>query len=79
MPSKDKIEERAVETIRSLINNCDFITHDIPTNDKTPVYDGELRLYRKNSKGLSNENLIGAGVCQEFCVNRFNKQHRIAA
>ena len=19
------------------------------------------------------------GVCQEFCVNRFNKQHRIAA
>lgn len=60
MPSKDKIEERAVETIRSLINNCDFITHDIPTNDKTPVYDGELRLYRKNSKGLSNENLIGA-------------------
>ena len=27
--------------------------------------------------------LLGAcasnGVCQEFCVNRFNKQHRIAA
>ena len=20
-----------------------------------------------------------SGVCQEFCVNRFNKQHRIAA
>ncbi len=22
---------------------------------------------------------VNEGVCQEFCVNRFNKQHRIAA
>ena len=24
-------------------------------------------------------NYVGKRVCQEFCVNRFNKQHRIAA
>ena len=24
-------------------------------------------------------NFLEIGVCQEFCVNRFNKQHRIAA
>ena len=23
--------------------------------------------------------VLEKGVCQEFCVNRFNKQHRIAA
>jgi hypothetical protein len=28
---------------------------------------------------LSGEIWMFARVCQEFCVNRFNKQHRIAA
>ena len=27
---------------------------------------------------INTETLV-PGVCQEFCVNRFNKQHRIAA
>ena len=32
-----------------------------------------------NSSSLFNGNAGSGGVCQEFCVNRFNKQHRIAA
>ena len=28
---------------------------------------------------LKSENIVSDWVCQEFCVNRFNKQHRIAA
>ena len=42
---------------------------------------------KKRNSGLSEDERIEQqnlreqylGVCQEFCVNRFNKQHRIAA
>ena len=41
-------------------------------------------LYDQDIKNVTMENgsislIRNDGVCQEFCVNRFNKQHRIAA
>ena len=30
-------------------------------------------------KTIRVKEMLQDGVCQEFCVNRFNKQHRIAA
>ena len=33
----------------------------------------------KETKREKFVRLADHGVCQEFCVNRFNKQHRIAA
>ena len=41
-------------------------------NRITLTNDGSL-FYKKA------EYVLHRGVCQEFCVNRFNKQHRIAA
>ena len=34
---------------------------------------------KKAKKGLPESFWEKLWVCQEFCVNRFNKQHRIAA
>ena len=31
------------------------------------------------SGGVHQDSVLKIWVCQEFCVNRFNKQHRIAA
>lgn len=38
------------------------------------------KLFEKNGYAVIAKNQHeDGGVCQEFCVNRFNKQHRIAA
>ena len=40
----------------------------------------ELSLFYFKDKARSKSSCCkGVRVCQEFCVNRFNKQHRIAA
>ena len=41
-----------------------------------PIYNAESSL-RHCLRSILKQ--IDEGVCQEFCVNRFNKQHRIAA
>ena len=38
-----------------------------------------MKTFELFSQGLKDFSGLKKGVCQEFCVNRFNKQHRIAA
>lgn len=52
-----KIEEIAVATIRNEILRNDFLSDEIPVNDKTPSWDGEIWVY--NNKEQKKEHLIG--------------------
>ena len=46
-------------------------------NEPLDFYKGYIQNYIKAEGDLRQNKILG--VCQEFCVNRFNKQHRIAA
>lgn len=51
------VEQLAVNKITDMVARCPRLTALINTNDKTPVYDGEILLYSSQSK--RNETLAG--------------------
>ena len=52
MLTTKEIEELSVGAIRKLIMNSSKLDSDIPTNDKSPSWDGEIFLYNEHkSKG----------------------------
>ncbi|MRX73646.1 hypothetical protein GJU40_16000 [Bacillus lacus] len=52
-----KIEEIAVAAVRNEILKSDFLSDEIPTNDKTPSWDGEIWAY--NNKSQRKDTLFG--------------------
>lgn len=52
-----KIEEIAVAAVRNEILRNDFLSDEIPVNDKTPSWDGEIWVY--NNKGQKKDTLFG--------------------
>ncbi|MCM3240704.1 hypothetical protein M3589_23905 [Heyndrickxia oleronia] len=45
-----KIEEIAVAAIKNEVLRSNFLANDIPVNDKTPSWDGEIWVYNKTSQ-----------------------------
>lgn len=45
-----KIEEIAVQSVKREILRCDFLSDEIPTNDKTPTWDGEIWVYNNSNQ-----------------------------
>ncbi|MBH0158680.1 hypothetical protein IHV10_20055 [Fictibacillus sp. 5RED26] len=52
-----RIEEIAVAVVRNEILKNDFLSDEIPVNDKTPSWDGEIWLY--NNKNQKKDTLFG--------------------
>ena len=62
MASTRIIEERAVNTLKSVLLNCPFLMPFIDTNDKTPSWDGTIFVYKDERQ--RNEDLIGRASIQ---------------
>lgn len=74
-PGNVDIENRAVSSIICYLSKCRYITPYVALNDKEPVWDGKLYLYKKAPK--NNQNLIGNIPCQvkgRYVKNLTNKQ-----
>lgn len=54
MSSVNKVESRAVDKIRNLIDELDFVTERFNTNDKGQSWDGYIDLYHGNPDVKSN-------------------------
>ncbi|TKI46726.1 hypothetical protein [Bacillus mycoides] len=52
-----KIEEIAVQSVKREILRCDLLSDEIPTNDKTPTWDGEIWVY--NNTNQKKDTLYG--------------------
>ena len=57
MPSKTQTERLAVSAVTDYVDATDCLRSYIPTNDKTPLWDGNVYVYDKEPD--KNENLIG--------------------
>lgn len=53
------IEEIAVQRVKREILKYDCLKDYINTNDKTPMWDGEIYIYKENSKYKANEDFRG--------------------
>lgn len=53
------IEEIAVQRVKREILKYDCLKDYISTNDKTPMWDGEIYIYKENSKYKANEDFRG--------------------
>ena len=53
------IEEIAVERVKREILKYDCLKYYINTNDKTPMWDGEIYIYKENSKNRANKDFRG--------------------
>ena len=53
------IEEIAVQRVKREILKYDCLKDYINTNDKTPMWDGEIYIYKENSKYKANEDFKG--------------------
>ena len=74
-----------ISAIQDLIIEAPNVHHQLEIIDKILPYDRliknnrlQIKLLEEAAQRLYKEWFIDR-VCQEFCVNRFNKQHRIAA
>lgn len=55
--NREKIEELAVNAVKQEVLRNPYLKEDIPTNDKTPSWDGEIFVY--NSDSLKKNSLYG--------------------
>lgn len=53
------IEEIAIQRVKREILKYDCLKDYINTNDKTPMWDGEIYIYKENSRYKANEDFIG--------------------
>lgn len=53
------IEKIATSSIKNLISRSSYLEPIINDNDKTPVWDGDIFVYRTKDRNKRNENLIG--------------------
>jgi hypothetical protein len=44
--NNNKLEQSSVTKLRDCLDRCIHLEHDIKENDKTPTWDGEIRIYR---------------------------------
>ena len=58
--NKERIELSARSTLEGFLNRIGYITTDIPSNDKTPSWDGHIRLY--NSKDSSAKKFLAKNI-----------------
>ena len=49
-----KTERAAVRTIEAYIDSCQLLEPILPTNDKTPIWDGEIYIYNKESQKVED-------------------------
>ena len=73
-PNKTVIEMTSVSKVKDAVLRTGVVEPDIRENDKTPSWDGELRLY-KSQESFSKDSLIGNIPVQVkgTWVNRFSK------
>lgn len=58
MKSPKKIEQAAINAISDLITDkCPLLIANMATNDKTPLTDGDISIYK--TEDTKNENFIG--------------------
>jgi CRISPR-associated protein Csd1 len=73
----DTIDDETLDALFSHIQKgMPFDFQGVPIHPDTPFY---ILGLSPNAARLSVRFFLQDRVCQEFCVNRFNKQHRIAA
>lgn len=53
------IEDIAVNTVKRKFERSAVVSTYLASNDKEPLWDGHLYVYKNNGKGRNNENLIG--------------------
>ncbi len=53
--NKERIEISAKAKLESALNQLGYITTEIPSNDKTPSWDGFIRLYGKEDSSSKSE------------------------
>ena len=71
--NKKQIEEAGIAALTSYFSRCEHIDSFLDHNDKTPLWDGKLCLYKNSSH--SNENYIGDVKVQVKSHNKsINKQ-----
>jgi hypothetical protein len=56
-PDNSIIEKRAIISLESCLFKCHKIRSNIPTNDKTPSWDGDIEVYRTDK--IAKDNLLG--------------------
>lgn len=73
-PNKTVIEMTSISKVKDAVLRTGVVEPDIRDNDKTPSWDGELRLY-KSQESFSKDSLIGNIPVQVkgTWVNRFSK------
>jgi hypothetical protein len=72
--SNDQIERLAVSELSQIINANSYLQAAIPTGDKAPIWDGEVRIYKKPN-WFSNENFLHSARVQVkgMQINSFSK------
>ena len=74
-PNSVVIEEKAVLTLKDVLFNTELVKPNIPVNDKTLSWDGELMLFR--TREFKKTNLIGripVQVKRKWTFHPFKKQ-----
>lgn len=73
--NKKQIEEAGIAALTSYFTRCEHIDSFIDHNDKTPLWDGKLCLYKNSSH--SNDNYIGDVKVQVKSHNKFSDKQTI--